>query len=68
MDKLSEFVPTIFGVLVIVFIWFVLRRILGAISDKINNSEIHREETLKFLEEIRNELKELNKKNSSGQF
>jgi F0F1-type ATP synthase membrane subunit b/b' len=64
MDKFTELWPSIFGVLVIVFVWFVLRRILGAISDKINNSEVNREETLKVLEEIREELKELNRKNS----
>lgn len=64
MEKLAEFIPSIFAILVIVVIWFVLRRILGAISDKINNSEANREETLKVLEEIREELKELNRKNS----
>ncbi|PBJ09024.1 hypothetical protein [Flavobacterium sp. ACN6] len=66
MDKITELWPTIFGVLVIVFIWFVIRRIFSAVSDRINNSEIYKEETVKVLQEIRDELKELNRKNSSG--
>jgi len=65
MDKISEFLPTIFAVLIFLFIWFVIRRILSALSDKINNSEIQKEETLAVLQEIRDELKELNRKNSS---
>ncbi len=66
MDKISEFLPTIFAVLIFLFIWFVIRRILSALSDKINNSEIQKEETLAVLQEIRDELKELNRKNSSA--
>mgnify|MGYP003583840321 CR=1 FL=1 len=64
MDKFTEFVPTILGVLFLVIIWFVIRRILGSVSDKINNSETYKEDTLKVLEEIRDELKELNRNNS----
>ncbi|MFH6964814.1 hypothetical protein ACHRVK_19755 [Flavobacterium plurextorum] len=60
-----EFLPTIFVVLIFLVVWFVFRRILSSLSDKINNSEVYKEETLKVLEEIRDELKELNKKNSS---
>ena len=67
MNKIVEFLPTIFLVLFFLVIWFVFRRILGSLSDKINNSELYKQETLKVLEEIRNELKELNKKNSSKQ-
>ncbi|KRD61468.1 hypothetical protein ASE40_08010 [Flavobacterium sp. Root935] len=66
MDKISEFLPTIFAVLIFLFIWFVIRRILSSLSDKINNSEVYKEDTLKVLEEIRDELKELNRKNSSA--
>jgi len=66
MDKISEFLPAIFAVLIFLFIWFVIRRILSALSDKINNSEIQKEETLALLQEIRDELKELNRKNSSA--
>ncbi|MEG2102183.1 MAG: hypothetical protein RRY99_11815 [Flavobacterium sp.] len=65
MDKIIEFLPTIFVVLIFLVVWFIFRRILSSLSDKINNSEVYKEETLKVLEEIRDELKELNKKNSS---
>ncbi|MFH6935053.1 hypothetical protein [Flavobacterium sp. YO12] len=65
MNQMIEFLPTIFVVLIFLVVWFVFRRILSSLSDKINNSEVYKEETLKVLEEIRDELKELNKKNSS---
>ncbi|MFB9108723.1 hypothetical protein [Flavobacterium gyeonganense] len=65
MQKVTELLPAIFSILVFVVIWFVIRRILGSISDKINNSEVYKEDTLRVLEEIRDELKELNKNNSS---
>ncbi|UUW08566.1 hypothetical protein NLG42_20985 [Flavobacterium plurextorum] len=65
MEQMIEFLPTIFVVLIFLVVWFVFRRILSSLSDKINNSEVYKEETLKVLEEIRDELKELNKKNSS---
>lgn len=65
MDRITEFLPTIFAVLFLVVIWFVIRRILSSVSDKINNAELYKEDTLRVLEEIRDELKELNKKNSS---
>ncbi|PXY46294.1 hypothetical protein [Flavobacterium hydrophilum] len=65
MQKVTELLPAIFAILVFVVIWFVIRRILGSISDKINNSEVYKEDTLRVLEEIRDELKELNKNNSS---
>ena len=68
MYKITAFLPTVFFVLFFLIIWFVLRRILSSLSDKINNSEVYKEETLKVLEEIRDELKELNKNNSSKQF
>lgn len=68
MENFKELWPTIFAFLVFVVIWFVLRRVLGAISDKINNAEIYKEDTVKVLQEIRDELKELNRKNSSGKF
>ncbi|MFC0778707.1 hypothetical protein [Flavobacterium sp. HJSW_4] len=64
MDKISEFLPTILGVLFLVVIWLVIRKIFASLSDKINNTEHYKEETLKVLEEIRDELKELNRNNS----
>lgn len=65
MDKLVEFLPTILGVLFLLIIWFIIRKALSSVSNKINNAELYREDVLNVLEEIRNELKELNKKNSS---
>ncbi|MBF4472345.1 hypothetical protein [Flavobacterium sp. HJJ] len=65
MDKITEFLPTILGVLIFLIIWFVLRRILSSLSDKINNSEVYKEDVLNVLEEIRDELKKLNQNNIS---
>ncbi|MFB3388265.1 hypothetical protein [Flavobacterium sp. LAR06] len=65
MDEIREFLLAIFAVLVFVVIGFVIRRILSSISDKINNSEVYKEDTLRVLEEIRDELKQLNKKDTS---
>lgn len=65
MDMIKEFLPTLIAVLVFVVIWFVIRRILSTISDKINNSEFYKEDTLRVLEEIRDELKQLNQKDPS---
>ncbi|HEX8017992.1 MAG TPA: hypothetical protein VF465_22400 [Flavobacterium sp.] len=65
MDMIKEFLPTLIAVLVFVVIWFVIRRILSTISDKINNSEVYKEDTLRVLEEIRDELKQLNQKDPS---
>ncbi|MNF16563.1 hypothetical protein D3C87_621410 [compost metagenome] len=64
MDKAIEFLPTILAVLFLVIIWFVIRKIFASISDKINNSDTYKEETLRVLEEIRDELKEINRNNS----
>ena len=64
MEYFENNIGIIFTVFVVVFLWYIIRRIFKAISDKINNSEIHRDELLEVLEEIRDELKELNKKNS----
>ena len=55
-----NFYLLLFGVM----FWFVIRRILKSISDKINNSELYKDGMLSVLEGIRDELKELNKNNS----
>lgn len=65
MDEITDFLPTIFALLVFIVIWFVIRRIVSSLSDKINNSEVYKEDTLRVLEEIRDELKQLNKKDTS---
>ncbi|UPZ15252.1 hypothetical protein [Flavobacterium humidisoli] len=64
MDNFNEYLPTILGVLFLVIIWFIIRRLFASISDKINNSETYKEDTVRVLEEIRDELKELNRNNS----
>lgn len=64
MEKITEFIPALFGALVFIAIWFIIRRILKSLSDRINNSELYKEDMLNVLEEIRDELKELNKNNS----
>jgi flagellar biosynthesis/type III secretory pathway M-ring protein FliF/YscJ len=64
MEKVHEFLPFIIWGIVLVIFWFVIRRILKSISDKINNSELYKEDMLSVLEGIRDELKELNKNNS----
>ena len=64
MENINEFLPAIFGFLVLLIIWFVIRRIFSSLSDRINNAELYKEEVLTMLEEIKLELKELNKKNS----
>ncbi|CAD0005325.1 MULTISPECIES: hypothetical protein [Flavobacterium] len=63
MDK--EIIQPIIIIAIFVVIWFVIRRILSTISDKINNSEVYKEDTLRVLEEIRDELKQLNQKDPS---
>lgn len=64
MENIENYKDIIIPVLVIIFLWYIIRRIFKAISDKINNAEIHRDDLLEVLEEIRDELKELNKNNS----
>ncbi len=64
MERITAFIPALLLILVILIIWFVIRKILESLSDKINNSELYKEDLLNILEEIRDELKELNKNNS----
>jgi flagellar biosynthesis/type III secretory pathway M-ring protein FliF/YscJ len=64
MDIDTNSLPIILWVLVIITIWFIIRKILKSLSDRINNAELYKEDMLSVLEEIRDELKELNKNNS----
>lgn len=64
MEYFENNAGIVISVFVIVFLWYIIRRIFKTISDKINDAEIHRDDLLEVLEEIRDELKELNKKNS----
>lgn len=61
---MEDYKVFIVPVLILVFLWLIIRRIFKAISDKINNAEINRDSLLEVMEEIRDELKELNKNNS----
>ena len=64
MEILEEFLPAVLSVLIFGAVWFIVRRLLKSLSDRINNAELYREDMLNVLEEIRDELKELNKNNS----
>ena len=63
MEKISEFLPQLLMGLAIIVFWFIIRGVLKSISAKINNNDLYKEDMLNVLEEIRDELKELNKKN-----
>lgn len=63
MKNIEDLKEMIIPILVILLIWFIIRRVFQGISDKINNAEQHRDDLLNVLEEIRDELKDLNKKN-----
>jgi F0F1-type ATP synthase membrane subunit b/b' len=64
MESFNYYLPVIFGVLIVAAFWYVIRKIFKAISNRINNADLYKEDLLNVLEEIRDELKELNKKNS----
>ncbi len=65
MDKVSEIIPGLIAVAVLFVFWLIIRNVFKALSNKINNAELYKEDTLKVLEEIRDELKELNRHNSA---
>lgn len=58
-----EIIQPIVGILVIIFIWYVLRSIAKTFG-KINVIEENQEDIADLLREIKEELKELNKNNS----
>jgi len=64
MENIIAALPVILGVSILILVWFIIRRILKSISDRINNSELYKEDMLNVLEEIRDQLKELNTNNS----
>ncbi|KUJ62782.1 hypothetical protein AR687_05130 [Flavobacteriaceae bacterium CRH] len=64
MEQIVALWPSLFGILILGIIWLVVRKILNSVSNKINNAELYKEDILNVLEEIRNELKELNRNNS----
>lgn len=64
MESIKEIILPFVWVIVVIAIWFIIRKFLNSLSDRINNSELYKEDMLNVLEEIRDELKELNKNNS----
>ena len=64
MEDLSENTFALSAILIIIAFWYLIRKIFKSFGDKINNAETHRDDLLTVLEEIRDELKEMNKKNS----
>jgi len=64
LEKILDFLPVVLWGLVVLAIWYFTRNVLLGLSNRINNSELYKEDMLNVLEEIRDELKELNKKNS----
>lgn len=65
MENWFDTIGIVFPLVFFILLWLIIRRILKAISDRINNAEEHRNELLIVLEEIRDELKELNRNNST---
>jgi len=64
MGNISEIIQVVIAVAVLLAFWLIIRNVFKALSNKINNGELYKEDTLKVLEEIRDELKELNRHNS----
>lgn len=60
---MREIVQPIVGILVVVFVWYVIRSIAKTFS-KINVIDENQEGIADLLREIKEELKELNKNNS----
>lgn len=61
MENITENMPVVLCFLFIAVAWFVYRK---AFVDRLNNAEAYSEDIINVLEEIRDELKELNKNNS----
>lgn len=60
-DYVISLIPILIPLLFLIVLWLIIRKILKAVSNKANNTEAYKEDTLRVLEEIRDELKELNK-------
>lgn len=60
---MREIIQPLVGILVVVFVWYVVRSIAKTFG-KINVIEENQEGIADLLREIKDELKELNKKNS----
>ena len=63
MENLQTFLPQIAMLLWLVLFIFVIFRIIRWINKIIKNNDLYKDDMLNVLEEIREELKELNKNN-----
>ncbi|CAM3998533.1 hypothetical protein [Flavobacterium weaverense] len=63
MENLQTFLPQIAMLLWLVLFVFVIFRIIRWINKIIKNNDLYKDDMLNVLEEIREELKELNKNN-----
>lgn len=48
----TDYVITFIPILFLIAVWFIIRKILKSVSNKINNAEAYKEDTLKVLEEL----------------
>ena len=58
-----NFLPIVAMLLWLLLVVFVIFRLIKWINSIIRNNDLYKEDTLNVLEEIRDELKELNKNN-----
>ena len=58
-----NFLPIVAMLLWLLLVVFVIFRLIKWINSIIKNNDLYKEDTLNVLEEIRDELKELNKNN-----
>lgn len=63
MEKIESFLPHLAPLLLLVLFGLILFRVVRWINTIISNNELYKEDMLNVLEEIRDELKELNKNN-----
>ncbi|MEM8521667.1 hypothetical protein [Flavobacterium sp. PL12] len=63
MENLQTFLPQLAMLLWLVLFVFVIYRIIRWINRIIKNNDLYKDDMLNVLEEIREELKELNKNN-----
>lgn len=65
MENSTEIVQFLVVIVVFIAVWLVIRNIAKVLSNRINNVESYKEESLRVLEEIRDELKQINQNSAS---
>jgi hypothetical protein len=63
MEKIEDFLPDLGLLLCLVIFSLIIFKVVRWINAIISNNELYKEDMLNVLEEIRDELKELNKNN-----